>query len=260
MIIFSGKNSPLHRWWLFVTPFIAMLLMTLFSAAPAFAAANPVSVSITSPAQGAVLFVSGTAPLPGSGVRISARSSSGMITGVSLTMNGLSLGSGSLISGSTNTYLVPWYPSTAGFFTFVATATDSTGAQATSTPVRVTVEQPGFAVHYVMTSQWQGGFNSTITIKSGEPISGWQLSFVFPGNQQITSGWGGNFSQQGNKVTVTNASYDGSIAPGGIVTFGFNASWSGSNPAPTSFVMNGIFCTSTFTTLCALGTTLPPPA
>ncbi|MBA2393248.1 MAG: cellulose binding domain-containing protein, partial [Ktedonobacteraceae bacterium] len=39
--------------------------------------------------------------------------------------------------------------------------------------------------------------------------------------------------------TVTNASYNGTIAPGQSVSVGFNGTWSGSNPVPTSFTING---------------------
>lgn len=254
------------RWYLCLTPTLAVLLLLTLSLAQigmgrAHAApANPIAVSITSPASGATLFVSGTAPLPGSGVIVSATSSAGTITAVTLTMNGISLGNGSLLSGTSHSYLIPWYPSTAGFITFIATAYDSSGASATSAPVQVTVEQPGFAVNYVMNSQSPGSFSSMIIIKSGEYTSGWTLSFTFPANQQITQGWNGIYSQNGNQVTVTNTSYDASFAPGGTVTTGFNATWSGSNPAPTRFVLNGILCTASMTTLCALGTMLPLPA
>jgi endo-1,4-beta-xylanase len=34
-------------------------------------------------------------------------------------------------------------------------------------------------------------------------------------------------------VTCVNASYNGTVPDGGSVSFGFNANWSGSNPAPT---------------------------
>jgi len=37
----------------------------------------------------------------------------------------------------------------------------------------------------------------------------------------------------GTRSTEANASHNGSVADGGSVTFGFNGSWSGSNPVPT---------------------------
>ena len=43
-------------------------------------------------------------------------------------------------------------------------------------------------------------------------------------------------------MTVTNLSYNGSIPAGGQTSFGFNGSWTGSNPAPTGFTLNGVAC------------------
>jgi hypothetical protein len=70
----------------------------------------------------------------------------------------------------------------------------------------------------------------------------WTLKFTFPGNQQVTQGWNGAFSQNGNQITITNASYNGTIAPNASANPGFNGSWSGSNPNPTAFALNGVSC------------------
>ena len=40
------------------------------------------------------------------------------------------------------------------------------------------------------------------------------MTFTWPGDQQITSAWGTTQTQNGKSVTLTNASYDGSIAAG----------------------------------------------
>jgi endo-1,4-beta-xylanase len=58
------------------------------------------------------------------------------------------------------------------------------------------------------------------------------MSWTWPGSQQVSSGWNGTFTQSGTSVKVTNASYDGSIAPGSSVTVGFTAT--GSAPATLS--------------------------
>ena len=62
--------------------------------------------------------------------------------------------------------------------------------------------------------------------------SGWTMSWTWPGGQQVSNGWNGTFTQSGAGVKVTNASYDGSIAPGSSVTVGFTAT--GSTPATLS--------------------------
>ena len=110
------------------------------------------------------------------------------------------------------------------------------------TPVPSSTPTAGGAhVSYQVTNQWSTGFgaNVTITNNGSATINGWKLQFAFPGNQQITQLWNGSVSQSGNQVTITNASYNGTIAPGQSVSVGFNGSWSGSNPAPTAFTLNG---------------------
>ncbi|GHP00053.1 hypothetical protein KSF_101000 [Reticulibacter mediterranei] len=50
------------------------------------------------------------------------------------------------------------------------------------------------------------------------------------------------FSQSGTNVTISNASYNGTIAVNGSANTGFNGSWSGNNPSPTAFTLNGASC------------------
>ncbi|HZR40058.1 MAG TPA: cellulose binding domain-containing protein [Ktedonobacteraceae bacterium] len=114
----------------------------------------------------------------------------------------------------------------------------------THTPTPTPTSTPtGNSVHvgYQVTSQWSNGFSANIAItnNSATTINGWKLQFAFPGNQQITQLWNGSESQIGNQVTVTNASYNATIAPGQSVSVGFNGTLSGSNPNPTSFTLNG---------------------
>ncbi|MFD7659828.1 cellulose-binding domain-containing protein, partial [Actinosynnema sp. NPDC059797] len=102
----------------------------------------------------------------------------------------------------------------------------------------------GCRVDYTVTNQWQGGFGANVTVTNlGDAVSSWTLEWSFPAGQQVTQLWGGEFSQSGSAVTVRNASYNGSLATGASVTPGFNGSWTGSNPAPTSFKLNGVACT-----------------
>ena len=86
---------------------------------------------------------------------------------------------------------------------------------------------------YSVTSQWNTGFTGQVTIAcSGASLSSWKANWTFGAGQQITQAWNATCSQSGTAVACTNASYNGSVPDGGSVSFGFNASWSGSNPAP----------------------------
>jgi hypothetical protein len=95
-------------------------------------------------------------------------------------------------------------------------------------------------------SQWTGGFEAEVAITNTgtTAINGWILQFSFANGQQITLGWDGNFSQTGSTVTVTNLSSNGSIPAGSSLTVPpeFQASWSGTNAAPTAFTLNGVAC------------------
>jgi hypothetical protein len=102
----------------------------------------------------------------------------------------------------------------------------------------------GCQVSYTISSQWAGGFGVNLSITNlGSPINSWTLAWTFTAGQTITQLWNGSYTQSGGDVTVTNASYNGSIATGGSTTLGFNGSWTTSNPIPTTFTLNGTVCT-----------------
>ncbi|XVS66562.1 pectate lyase [Actinosynnema sp. CA-299493] len=102
----------------------------------------------------------------------------------------------------------------------------------------------GCRVDYTVTNQWGGGFGANVTITNlGDALSSWNLEWSFTAGQRVDQLWGGEFGQSGSTVTVRNASYNGSLATGASTTPGFNGTWSGSNPAPTSFKLNGVTCT-----------------
>ncbi|KAB8196661.1 cellobiohydrolase [Nonomuraea phyllanthi] len=94
-------------------------------------------------------------------------------------------------------------------------------------------------------SPGQGGFTANITLKNtGDPISSWTLAFDYPtsGQKYTPSGWGANWSQSGTRVTGTSMPWNGSLSTGASVSVGFNGTWSGTNPNPTSFSVNGNTC------------------
>jgi endoglucanase len=84
-------------------------------------------------------------------------------------------------------------------------------------------------------SSWTGGFVDNLTVTAGsQALSSWTVTFTWPGDQQITSDWGMNYTQSGKSVTLTNVGYDGSIAAGTSYTnIGFQGTFSASDAAPT---------------------------
>ncbi|MCC8250631.1 non-reducing end alpha-L-arabinofuranosidase family hydrolase, partial [Saccharothrix luteola] len=106
----------------------------------------------------------------------------------------------------------------------------------------------GCSVNYAVASQWQGGFTGNVSITNlGDPLTGWTLTWSFGAGQTVTQSWSTSLTQSGSAVTAKNVSYNGSIATGGSASFGFNGSWTGSNPIPTSFALNGVVCTGSTT-------------
>src|SRR5262245_6585318 len=97
---------------------------------------------------------------------------------------------------------------------------------------------------YKENTAWNVGFQGEVTvINNGPAINGWTVTFTFPvATQTIYELWNGVYTQTGQNVTVRNASYNPIIQTGGSVTFGFNANWSGSHPAPTGITLNGVSC------------------
>ncbi|MET8373054.1 cellulose binding domain-containing protein [Micromonospora profundi] len=115
----------------------------------------------------------------------------------------------------------------------------------------------GCQVDYQVTNQWQGGFGANVTVTNlGDPVNGWALTWSYAAGQQVTQAWSAAVTQSGAQVTARNVDYNAAIATNGTASFGFNGSWTGSNPAPTSFALNGVTCTGAPATD---GPTTPPP-
>jgi hypothetical protein len=107
----------------------------------------------------------------------------------------------------------------------------------------------GCQVSYTANS-WSGGFSASISVTNlGSPVTSWTLAFTLPGNEAVTQGWSASYSQSGQNVTATNASYNGGLGTNASTSIGFNGSYSaGSFPGnPASFTLNGTACTGTAT-------------
>jgi endo-1,4-beta-xylanase len=118
-----------------------------------------------------------------------------------------------------------------------------TGPTPTITGPTPTPTGTGCIVSY-SANDWGSGATVAITIKNNgsAAINGWSLVWDYSGNQKITNMWNASYTQNGTQVTAKNASYNGTIPAGGSVSFGFNISYSGSNPEPAGFTLNGEAC------------------
>ena len=118
--------------------------------------------------------------------------------------------------------------------------TTSPSASPSVSPTRTTSPSPtttsgtgGCTATYAVTSQWQGGFQASITVQNGSsPRTSWQVGWSFANGQVITQLWNAAFTQSGANVTANNLSYNGTLAANASTSFGFTANWNGTNATP----------------------------
>ncbi|MGQ4433621.1 glycosyl hydrolase family 18 protein [Streptomyces sp. SAS_260] len=104
---------------------------------------------------------------------------------------------------------------------------------------------------FTKSSDWGTGFGGQWTVKNTgtSAISSWTITWDFPTGTSVTSAWDADVTSSGNHWTAKNKSYNGTIAAGASVSFGFNGAGSGS---PTNCSLNGGSCDG--------GTTVPGDA
>ncbi|NEA66870.1 glycoside hydrolase family 6 protein [Streptomyces sp. SID12488] len=125
----------------------------------------------------------------------------------------------------------------------MALVAGATGAAAAVTQADLGIAAIPCTVDYKVQNQWSTGFTAAVTVTNNSAAkSSWAVKWSYAGNQQVTSGWNAKFSQSGTAVTVANESYNGTIATGGSVSFGFNGSYSGTNALPATFTLDGVTC------------------
>jgi endoglucanase len=92
---------------------------------------------------------------------------------------------------------------------------------------------------------WSNGFTADVRLtNNGAAVTAWTLTFTVGGTTTLTNGWNGTWSQSGTTLTARNVDWNGNLPSGGTVTTGFQASFTGSNPPPAAFALNGTSCGS----------------
>jgi chitinase len=112
-------------------------------------------------------------------------------------------------------------------------------SQGTATIRDDDVPPSGVEVAFTKRDDWGAGFVADMTITNNQTtaIDGWTLEFDF--EYEITSIWNAVIvSHVGNQYVIRNAPWNGSIAPGAAVTFGFQGT-PGNVQGPTNLVLNG---------------------
>ncbi|MFD7999752.1 glycosyl hydrolase family 18 protein [Streptomyces mirabilis] len=101
---------------------------------------------------------------------------------------------------------------------------------------------------YTKTQDWGTGFEGkwTVTNTGTTSISSWTIAWDFPSGTSVTSAWDADVTSSGTHWTAKNKSYNGTLAAGASVSFGFNGAGTGS---PSNCTLNGGSCDG--------GTTVP---
>ncbi|WP_442792106.1 cellulose binding domain-containing protein [Micromonospora sp. NBC_01796] len=109
---------------------------------------------------------------------------------------------------------------------------------------------PVLTATFTQSSAWGSGYAAAYTIRNGgdAAANGWVVEFDLAAGSTVSTSWDSVRSQSGQRYRFANAGWNGTVAPGGTQSFGFNVS---GLATPTNCTLNGAPCTG--------GPTPPPP-
>lgn len=98
----------------------------------------------------------------------------------------------------------------------------------------------GVAVDYDVTSNWGSGFTGAMKVEAGaSALNGWRAEF--DASFTITNIWNAEIvSHVGNHYVIRNTAWNGQVAAGHEVSFGFQASPGSSGTQASGFTINGV--------------------
>jgi cellulose 1,4-beta-cellobiosidase len=125
----------------------------------------------------------------------------------------------------------------------LALVAGTAGTALAAVPADIGVKAVPCTVDYKVQNQWDTGFTAAVTVTNNSAAkSSWSLKWSYAGNQKVTNFWNSKISQSGAAVTVANETYNGTLANGGSVSFGFQGTYSGTNAIPATFTLDGVTC------------------
>ncbi|AZP20450.1 chitinase [Streptomyces aquilus] len=94
---------------------------------------------------------------------------------------------------------------------------------------------------FAKTQDWGTGFEGKWTVKNtgDTTLSSWTVEWDYPSGTSVTSAWDADVTSSGTHWTAKNKSWNGTLAPGASVSFGFNGAGTGS---PANCKLNGGSC------------------
>ena len=147
----------------------------------------------------------------------------------------LAVAVGVIVTGATAWLATAWGP---------ADDPATVPALAAPPPVAASGSAPCTAT-YRITGDTGSRFTATISVRNtgGAHPSGWRLALDLPGGQRIDTAQAVEWSQDG--PTVTSAPQPAALAPGAAAELALSGGYSGANPLPTVFRLDGQLCAAT---------------
>ncbi|WIN00778.1 lytic polysaccharide monooxygenase [Actinoplanes oblitus] len=117
-----------------------------------------------------------------------------------------------------------------GIGTTPSSPSPSSPAPPSPSPSGSTPGGTGCTAMYNVVSSWSGGFQGQVMVHAGTTaVNGWHVNWTWPGSQTLASVWSGKATASGSLVSVSNETWNGTVAAGDYTTFGFLGS--GTAPA-----------------------------
>ncbi|WP_406387031.1 MULTISPECIES: glycosyl hydrolase family 18 protein [unclassified Streptomyces] len=94
---------------------------------------------------------------------------------------------------------------------------------------------------YTKVSDWGTGFEGKWTVKNTgtTTLTSWTVEWDYPSGTTVTSAWDATVTSSGAHWTGKNVGWNGTLAPGATISFGFNGAGPG---APSGCKVNGGSC------------------
>jgi hypothetical protein len=126
----------------------------------------------------------------------------------------------------------PWTNGTGLAVTNFAVSTGG-GTGPTTPPVTTPPPNPagGCTATVQVVNQWNGGYTADVVVRNngGSTTRNWSVTWT----GSVTNAWNATVTQSGSNVTARNVSYNGTLAPSGSTTFGFQSTGTPPTGSPT---------------------------
>jgi hypothetical protein len=108
--------------------------------------------------------------------------------------------------------------------------------------VRPATAEGAVTCTYTVVNSWPGGFTANVDITNNGPaINGWTVQWTFITPTSDIHGWLANITEQGNRASAANLSFNGTIATGRTTSFAWTAEAT-STAVPADLTINGSAC------------------